>query len=192
MLQKPKSYLLNQDIGQNCTAMKKTFRTSRSYIFFFVWFVIGRAGASDPWTIDLNATSPDELLNGVPGSGVPDGFEIIGHTSRGEQLDRAGFFGLAIKVASQLAAGDPYGQISKQRWDEGGISLSLTMFGTPRRTRTTDARYVVWGIYKAAEIVEKAGLYRGILVRLQWQGIGVGTLGFYKSDGPLSLSAAPE
>ena len=128
----------------------------------------------------------DELFNGILGSGVPDGFEVFGHTSRGEELDRAGFFGVAIKAASQLATGNPQEQISKRQWEEGGITLGLTMYGTPRRTRTTDARYVVWGLYKAAERVAEAGSYRGIFVQLKWQGIGVGTLGFYKTE-PLSL-----
>ena len=132
----------------------------------------------------LILASQNGLLNETLGAGVPDDFETIGHTSRGGQLNSHDFFGLAIQVASDLAARESNSLIPRQKWLESDIALGLSMYGTPRRTRATEARFVVWGIYKAAEVIA-ATSYRGTSLQLKWRGVGVGTLGFYKE--PLIL-----
>lgn len=120
---------------------------------------------------------PDVLLS----ASVPAGFEVVPRNLRGANIPELTCLGLAVNVVSRLAVLKWEALTAPSSEILDGIKFATSVTTAPRGTRGIQARYVIWGIYRAIQDLIRTRDWRETVYELKWQGQIVGSLGIYQT-----------
>ncbi|KAI4209265.1 MAG: hypothetical protein LQ349_009564 [Xanthoria aureola] len=120
---------------------------------------------------------PDALLSAT----IPAGFEVVPRNLRGANIPELTCLGLALNVVSRLAVLNWEAHTVPASENLDGIKFATSVTAARRGTRGIQARYVIWGIYRAIQDLIRARDWRETVYELKWQGQIMGSLGIYKT-----------
>ncbi|KAL8991702.1 MAG: hypothetical protein Q9169_007733, partial [Polycauliona sp. 2 TL-2023] len=149
--------------------------------------VISAAGIalpSDPlslYRLNNDVRPGDDTILSV---NVPAGFTIVPQSPRGEAITDLTCLNLAVNIASEVADRSAEALIEPAAENLNGLTFSTGIAMAPAGTRGIQARYVIWGIYRAIQDLSRTGVWQEIVYELKWQGQTMGALGIFKTSRP--------
>ncbi|KAI4229389.1 MAG: hypothetical protein L6R36_000930 [Xanthoria steineri] len=117
--------------------------------------------------IELTAPEqPDAILSAT----IPAGFDVVPRNLRRANIPELTCLGLAVNVVSRLAELNWEALTAPASENLDGIKFTTSVTTARRGTRGIQARYVLWGIYRAIQDLIRTRDWRETVYELKWQG----------------------